>query len=124
LPDGQQCDLKVIPVTLKRLLVAIAILVAALSVFVVSPAIAVIATWRKPAADLSAAGQNALFLQFTADSNGLATAVWMRHDGSNDIIQSSSNYPVASPTLPTLPTLRTLAATGADASRRRHITHG
>jgi hypothetical protein len=97
-------------VILKRPLVAIAILVAALSVFVVSPALAVIATWSTPAADLSAAGENALAPQVTVDSNGLAIAVWSRSDGSNTIIQSSTSLNGAAWTGPV-----NLSAVGDDA---------
>jgi hypothetical protein len=97
-------------VILKRPLVAIAILVAALSVFVVSPALAVIATWSTPAADLSAAGENAVNPQVTVDSNGLAIAVWQRFDGSNTIIQSSTSFNGAAWTGPV-----NLSAVGDDA---------
>jgi hypothetical protein len=46
--------------------------------------------WSTPA-DLSAPGRNALDPQVTVDSTGLATAIWARSNGSNDIIQSSSS---------------------------------
>jgi LPXTG-motif cell wall-anchored protein len=48
------------------------------------------AAWSTPA-DLSATGQDADDPQVTVDSTGLATAVWYRWNGSNDIIQSSTS---------------------------------
>jgi hypothetical protein len=47
-------------------------------------------TWSTPA-DLSAIGQDAYGAQVTVSSTGLATAVWYRWNGSNDIIQSSTS---------------------------------
>jgi hypothetical protein len=47
-------------------------------------------TWSTPV-DLSASGQSAQVPQVSVDSTGLATAVWYRYDGSNDIIQSSTS---------------------------------
>ena len=46
--------------------------------------------WSTPA-NLSLPGRSALDPQVTVDSTGLATAVWQRTNGSNDIIQSSSS---------------------------------
>jgi LPXTG-motif cell wall-anchored protein len=58
-------------------------------------------TWSTPA-NLSAANGDASYPQVTVSSTGLATAVWGKPVGSNNIIQSST------------PTTTTLAATGAD----------
>jgi hypothetical protein len=73
--------------------------------------------WSTPA-NLSAATEDAYEPQVTVSSTGLATAVWYRSNGSNDIIQSSthSNSTTSSttPTTPTTTTATTLAATGAD----------
>jgi hypothetical protein len=46
--------------------------------------------WSDPE-DLSATGSNAYDPQVTVSSTGLATAVWYRFDGSNNIIQSSTS---------------------------------
>ncbi len=46
--------------------------------------------WSTPVDDLSAAGQNASAPQVTVDSDGTATAVWIRSNGTNDIVQSST----------------------------------
>jgi hypothetical protein len=46
--------------------------------------------WSTPA-DLSEPLQDASYAQVTASSNGLATAVWRRSNGTNQIIQSSSS---------------------------------
>jgi hypothetical protein len=46
--------------------------------------------WSTPV-DLSASGQSAQGPQVSVDSTGLATTVWSRYDGSNDIIQSSTS---------------------------------
>jgi hypothetical protein len=64
------------------------------------------AAWTAPV-NLSASGQTASYPQVVVDANGFATAVWQRNDGATNVIQSSSTYPVAVPTL---------AATGADAT--------
>jgi hypothetical protein len=64
------------------------------------------AAWTAPV-NLSVSGQTAPYPQVVLDSNGFATAVWQRNDGTTNVIQSSSTYPVAGPTL---------AATGADAT--------
>ena len=48
------------------------------------------APWSTPA-DLSATGQTAYAPQVTVDGSGLATAVWVRSDGFNDIVQASSS---------------------------------
>ena len=53
-------------------------------------ALAVSTSWSAPA-DLSAAGQNAFAPQVTVDGSGLATAVWVRSDGSNTIVQASTS---------------------------------
>jgi LPXTG-motif cell wall-anchored protein len=59
------------------------------------------AAWSTPV-NLSAANGDASYPQVTVSSTGLATAVWQKPVGSNNIIQSST------------PTTTTLAATGAD----------
>jgi len=46
--------------------------------------------WSTPA-DVSVTGQNSDQPQVTVSSTGLATAVWYRYDGSNDIIQASTS---------------------------------
>jgi hypothetical protein len=69
--------------------VLIATLAAAL-VLVAFPAAALVGSWSTPA-DLSTTGLNANNPQVTVSSTGLATAVWYRRDGSNDIIQSSTS---------------------------------
>ena len=71
--------------------------------------------WSTPA-DLSATGRNAYGPQVTVSSTGLATAVWYRYDGSNNIIQSSTLYnqiPTTTTTTTTT-TTPTLAKTGAN----------
>ncbi len=67
---------------------ATALVVAALSLLVVSPALAGAAPWAAPA-DLSATGQSATRPKVTVDSTGRAIAVWIRPNGTNNIIQSS-----------------------------------
>jgi LPXTG-motif cell wall-anchored protein len=61
--------------------------------------------WSTPV-DLSATGGDAYDPQVTVSSTGLATAIWYRYDGSQNIIQSST---LSNSTPPT-----TLAATGAE----------
>jgi hypothetical protein len=68
--------------------------------------------WSTPV-DLSAIGQDAYDPQVSVDSTGLATAVWYRFDGSNDIIQSSTiDNPIAS--TPTSASAPELAKTGTN----------
>jgi hypothetical protein len=47
------------------------------------------AAWSPPD-DLSATGQNASDVQIAVDANGNATAVWLRSDGTNFIVQAST----------------------------------
>jgi hypothetical protein len=47
------------------------------------------ASWSSPT-DLSLPGQNAGNLQVAVDTNGNATAVWVRSDGTNSIVQSAT----------------------------------
>ena len=48
------------------------------------------ATWSAPV-DLSAAGQSAFYPQVTGSADGTRlTSVWVRYDGSNDIIQAAT----------------------------------
>jgi LPXTG-motif cell wall-anchored protein len=70
--------------------------------------------WSTPV-DLSATGANAYYPQVTVSSTGLATAVWYRNDGSNDIIQSSHILnPTPSQPTPTTAPAASLAKTGAE----------
>ena len=46
------------------------------------------AAWSTPV-DVSAAGHNAYLPQIIVDGSGLATVVWERFDGSNEIVQAS-----------------------------------
>jgi LPXTG-motif cell wall-anchored protein len=46
--------------------------------------------WSTPV-NLTLTGQDAFFPQITVSSTGLATAVWQRNDGSDDIIQASTS---------------------------------
>ena len=48
------------------------------------------AAWSTPV-NLSTAGQDANSQQITADGSGLATAVWQRFDGTNDVVQASTS---------------------------------
>ncbi len=71
--------------------VAIALLVAALSVLVASPALAGVATWTAPV-PLSAQLRDAIQPQVTVDSTGRAIAIWARQNTSfHYIIQSSTS---------------------------------
>ena len=65
--------------------------------------------WSTPV-NLSAAGRDAYDPQVTVDSTGLATAVWYRYDGSNNIIQSSTSQNGGAWSTP-----EDLSATGGDA---------
>jgi uncharacterized delta-60 repeat protein len=47
-------------------------------------------SWTTPADNLSEAGQDASAPQVSVDANGTATAVWIRSNGTNDIVQSST----------------------------------
>jgi LPXTG-motif cell wall-anchored protein len=47
-------------------------------------------TWS-PVVDLSAIGRDARFAHVTVNTNGLANAIWLRNDGSNDIVQTSTS---------------------------------
>ncbi len=49
--------------------------------------------WVLPAEDLSAPGEDAEDAQLAAGPDGTATAVWIRSDGSNDIIQAATRPP-------------------------------
>ena len=44
-------------------------------------------SWETPVT-LSVAGQNALFPQVTVDPNGQVAAIWLRSNGTNDIVQA------------------------------------
>jgi LPXTG-motif cell wall-anchored protein len=66
--------------------------------------------WSTPA-DLSLTGRNASDPQVTVSATGLATAVWARNDGSNDIIQSSTSQNGGAWSTPA-----DLSLTGRDAS--------
>jgi LPXTG-motif cell wall-anchored protein len=65
--------------------------------------------WSTPE-DLSATGGSAYSPQVTVSSTGLATAVWYRYDGSNNIIQSSTSQNGGAWSTP-----EDLSATGGDA---------
>ena len=65
--------------------------------------------WSTPV-NLSAAGRDAYDPQVTVSSTGLATAVWYRGNGSNDIIQSSTSQSGGAWSTPV-----DLSATGGDA---------
>ena len=67
------------------------------------------AAWSTPV-DLSATGASATAPQVTVDSNGLATAVWLRNNGTNDIVQSSTSLSGAAWSTPV-----DLSATGQSA---------
>ena len=67
------------------------------------------AAWSTPV-DLSATGRNGVSPQVTVDSNGLATAVWIRNNGTNDIVQSSTSLSGAAWSTPV-----DLSATGQSA---------
>jgi hypothetical protein len=47
-------------------------------------------SWTTPADNLSEAGQDASAPQVSVDANGTATAVWIRDNGTNDIVQAST----------------------------------
>jgi LPXTG-motif cell wall-anchored protein len=68
------------------------------------------ATWS-PVTDLSAAGGDARGAQITVNTNGLANAIWVRNDGSNTIVQTSTSLNGA----PWSPVLD-LSANGRDAN--------
>ena len=74
------------------------------------PAAAVVGSWSTPV-DLSATGEDAYDAQITVSSTGLATAIWYRNNGSNDIIQSSTSQIGGAWTTPV-----NLSAAGQDAS--------
>jgi hypothetical protein len=76
--------------TVKRPVVAVAVLVAALSVLIASPALAVIATWTTPV-DVSVSALTSAGPDVTVDSTGRAIAVWHRQSGLNEIVQSSTS---------------------------------
>jgi LPXTG-motif cell wall-anchored protein len=67
------------------------------------------AAWSTPV-DLSTAGGDAFYPQVTVDPTGRATAVWIRSNGSNDIIQSSTSLNGATWSTPV-----DLSATGRNA---------
>jgi hypothetical protein len=69
-------------------------------------------TWSDPV-NLSASGQDASDPELTVDSTGLVTAVWMRFNGSNFVIQSRTSQSGGAWSTPTAD----LSATGGNADR-------
>ena len=66
-------------------------------------------TWLAPV-DLSAGGGNAFEPQVSIDPQGNATAIWVRYDGTNDVVQAATRAPGG-----TWQTPITLSAPGLDA---------
>ena len=75
-----------------RAVVGISVLAVAIVVGgAATAALAVSTAWSTLPANLSVASQSADDPQVTVDGSGLATAVWSRYDGSNNIVQASTS---------------------------------
>ena len=76
-----------------RLMIGFLLALGALAITPVLSQAAPQGPWLLPATDLSASGEEVDDPQIAAGSDGTATAVWQRYDGSNYIIQAATRPP-------------------------------
>ena len=93
----------------RKLAVLFVVFAATTGVLLSSSALAAGGTWTT--VDISATGGNASVPRMTVDKNGLATVVWRRNNGTNNIVQSSTSLNGAAWSTPV-----DLSATGANAT--------